>query len=125
MSVCDYDSNTINTEMMKTRMGTKLRVTYQNIHKHLRARDLNTKMHILDNECATIFKEYTTKVEEEFQLVPPHMHMRSTAERAIQIFNDHFIAGLFSVNKAVVMHIWCRMLPRAIITSNLLQPSRI
>ena len=53
------------------------------------------------------------------------MHRRNAAERAISVFKDHFIAGLASVNKDFPLHLWCRMLPHAELTLNLLRQSRI
>ena len=47
------------------------------------------------------------------------------AERAIQIFNNQFIAGIVSTHKDFTLHLWCRLLPQAIVTLNLLRPSRI
>ena len=62
---------------------------------------------------------------ENFQLVPPHLHRQNAAERAIQTFKNHFIAGIVSTHKDFPLHLWCRILPQAIVTLNLLRPSRI
>ena len=35
----------------------------------------------------------------KYQLVPPSNHRANNAERAIQTFKNHFIAGLCSVDK--------------------------
>ena len=56
---------------MKTQMGTRLKDTYQKVHRLSNARGLKPKIHILDNECATSFKEYMDGVGEAFQLAPP------------------------------------------------------
>ena len=62
---------------------------------------------------------------ENFQLVPPHLHRRNTAERAIQTFKNHFIAGIVSTHKDFPIHLWCRLLHQAIVTLNFLRPSII
>ena len=62
---------------------------------------------------------------ETFQLVPPHLHRRNAAERAIQTFKNHFISGMVSIHKYSPLHLWCRLLPQSIVTLNLLRPSRI
>ena len=62
---------------------------------------------------------------ETFQLVPPHLHQRNAAERAIKTFKNHFIAGMVSTHKDFPLYLWCRILPHAIVTLNLLRPSRI
>jgi hypothetical protein len=60
-----------------------------------------------------------------FQLVPPHVHRRNPAERAIGTFKDHFIAGLSTTDKRFPMHLWCQLIPQATITLNLLRASRL
>ena len=65
------------------------------------------------------------KVNEKFQLVPPHIHRRNSAERTIQTFKDHFIAGLASTNRDFPLHLWCRLLPHACLTIKLLRQSRL
>ena len=64
-------------------------------------------------------------VDEKYQLVPPHIHRRNAAERAIQTFKNHFIAGLSSVHKLFPMHLWCRLIPQSILSLNLLRGSRM
>ena len=65
------------------------------------------------------------KVNEKFQLVPPHIHQWNATKRAISTFKDHFIAGLASANKDFPLHLWCRLVPHAVITLNLMRQSRI
>ena len=106
----DYDSNTIHAEPMKTKTGTELMTTYQSIQTLLSERGLIPKLHILDNECPQVLKPFMNNVQETFQLVPPHIHRRNAAERAIQTFKDHFIAGIASCHKDFPLHLWCRVL---------------
>jgi len=61
----------------------------------------------------------------DFQLVPPHMHRRNAAERAIRTFKSHFIAGLCSTDPQFPLLLWDRLIPQAEITLNLLRGSRI
>jgi hypothetical protein len=63
--------------------------------------------------------------EVDFQLVPPGMHRQNAAERGIRTFQNHFIAGLCSVNKDFPLHLWDKLLPQAKITLNLLRASCI
>ena len=60
-----------------------------------------------------------------YQLVPPHDHRTNPAEKGIDTFKSHFIAGLSSLDPTFPLHLWCRLLPQAILTLNLLRPSRI
>jgi hypothetical protein len=53
------------------------------------------------------------------------MHRTNSAEKAIDIWKCHFIAGLSSVDPDFPMHLWCRLIEHATTTLNLLRPSRI
>ena len=57
--------------------------------------------------------------------MPPHIHRRNSAERAIQTFKNHFIASLASTDPNFPLSNWCRLLPQAELTLNLLRPSRL
>ena len=62
---------------------------------------------------------------ETFQIVPPHLHRRNAAERAIQTFKNHFIAGIVSTHKDFPLRLCCHLLHQSIVTLNLLQQPRI
>ena len=125
MVAYDYDSNTIHAEAMKSRTGGELKAAYKKIQTLLASRGLKPKVHFLDNECADTFKQLMTEAGEEYQRVPPHVHRKNAAERAIQTLKNHLIAGLSSTHNDFPLHLWCRMLPHALTTLNLLRSSRI
>ena len=125
MVAYDYDANTIHAKPMKNRSVPELLKGCTTIHNLLSERGLAPKIHYLDNECPKVLQQFMTEKEKRFQLVPPHLHRRNSAERAIQTFKNHFIARLASVNKKFPIHIWCRLLPHCLLTLNLLCPSRI
>ena len=60
-----------------------------------------------------------------YQLTPAGNHGRNAAERAIQTFKNHFVAGLCSVHPRFPLHQWDKLLPQAELTLNLLRPSRL
>jgi hypothetical protein len=72
-----------------------------------------------------MLQQFMTSESIDFQLVPPHVHRRNAAERAIRTFKNHFIAGLCSTDKDFPLHLWDRLLPQALISLNLLRGSRI
>ena len=55
-------------------------------------------IYILDNEISKEFKQALYKKDINYQLVPPYIHIANAAERAIQTFKDHFLAGLTLCN---------------------------
>ena len=125
MVAYDHDSNTIHAKPMKNCNGPDILKYYTTIHNLLSERGLAPKMHYLDNKCPKVLQKNMTEKDESFQLVPPHLHSRNSAERAIHTFKNHFIAGLASVNKHFPVHLWCRLLPHCLLALNLLRPSRI
>lgn len=77
----------------------------------------------MDNECPNVVKEYLTESKNiELMLVPPCMHRVNAAEKAIDIFKSHFITGLDTVDLNFPLYLWCRLLPLATTTLNLLRP---
>ena len=65
------------------------------------------------------------EVNENFHLVPPHIHLRNSEEQAIRTLKEHFISILSSSHKYFPFHIWYRLLPHVILTLNLLRQSRM
>ena len=125
MVAYDYNSNNILAEPIKSRTSLHIKNAYQTMSKLLCSRGLTPKTHVLENECSKVLKVYMEEENETFQLMPPHLHQRNATERAIQTFKNHFIAGMVSTHKDSPLHLWCRLLPQAIVTLNLLRPYRI
>ena len=121
----DYDSNAILVRPLRNRSANEIQRVFTSVHAYLVARGLRPRLHTLDNEASTILKNFLTAEHVEYQLVPPHIHRRNSAERAIQTFKNHFIAGLASTDPNFPLSNWCRLLPQAELTLNLLRPSRL
>ena len=62
--------------------------------------------------------------EVSYQLVPPHVHRVNAAERAIQMFKNHFKAILASIDPDFSLGLWDLLLPQAVLTLNILRSSR-
>ena len=101
-----------------------MKTAYNKLHNLLNNRGLKPSLHILDNECPNVINTFMREVNEKFQSVPPHIHHRNLAERAIRNFKEHFVARLASTHKDFPLHTWCRLLPHASITLNLLRKLR-
>jgi hypothetical protein len=82
-------------------------------------------LYILDNEASAEFKKSLKKYGVEYQLVPPHVHRRNAAERAIQTFKNHFLAFLATCDPDFPVSEWDRLLFQAELTLNLLRSSRV
>jgi hypothetical protein len=103
----EYDGNAILVEPMKSREDYEDVRAYIVLYKQLTDAGLHPKFQMMDNEASATVKEFLRKENIKYQLVPPHIHRRNTAERAIRTCKAHFIAGLSTVDPHFPMHLWC------------------
>ncbi|KAL7479932.1 hypothetical protein ACHAW6_007837 [Cyclotella cf. meneghiniana] len=80
---------------------------------------------VLNNEASSAITEYLRRIDIKWQFVPPNEHCINAAERAIQTFKNHFIAGLCSTDKQFPAQLWDKLLPQAQDSLNMLRASRI
>ncbi|KAG7342946.1 reverse transcriptase RNA-dependent DNA polymerase [Nitzschia inconspicua] len=110
---------------MKNRSQRSHTDAFRLAHQRLVRAGLKPRLQFLDNECSTLLKEFMHAEALDYQLVPPYLHRRNAAERAIRTFKNHFIAGLCSTDPAFPIHLWDRLLPHAELSLNLLRGSRL
>ena len=96
---------------------------YNKVYERLATAGCAPTMHILDNEASAAFQRAITSNNCKYQLVPPHVHRRNAAKRAIHTFKDHFLAILAGVAPTFPRNRWDLLLPQAELTLNLLCPS--
>jgi hypothetical protein len=125
MVLIKIDSNAILVKAMKNRSAGEMIQAYLILLNCLCNAGVTPKMHILDNKCSEEFETQICKNNMTFQLVPPHDHRRNIAEKAIQTFKGHFISILCGTDKDFPLHLWCRLLPQAEHTLNMLQNTRV
>ena len=93
--------------------------------KSLTTRGFKPNYWVLDNECAKIIKDLFHEMKIDYQLVAAGTHRCNIAERAIQTFKVHLIAGILGVDSNFPMHLWDTLLEQCDITLNMLRASRI
>jgi hypothetical protein len=123
--VYDHDSNTILQNALKNKTGAEIKRGWTSIHERLSRGGSQPKMYILDNEASADLKKGLKKYGLEYQLVPPHVHRRNAAERAIQTFKNHLLAFLATCDPEFPISEWDRLLFQAELTLNLLRSSRV
>jgi hypothetical protein len=121
----DYDSNSVLSAPMKNRGDKDMVRAFDLLIQSLIICGLKPHLQRLDNEASLALRNYLTKQGIDYQLAPPHIHRRNNAERAIQTFKNHFIAGLCSADPNFPLKLWDTRLPQATITLNLLRKSII
>ena len=121
----ELDSNVILVEAMRDRTSGEMIQAYQSLVDRLKKGGFRPKMHFPDNECSAAFKEKISENDMKYQLVPPNDHRRNVAEKAIQVFKDHFVSVLCGTDVKFPMGLWCRILRQAEHQLNLLRKSRV
>jgi hypothetical protein len=104
-----YDCNYVKAIPMRSRFSSEWVKAYDTVHQELTVKGFKQKLETLDNEVSTALKNFSTADVVEYQLVPPHCYLRNAAERAIQTFKGHFVAGLSSVDPTITLHLWDRL----------------
>jgi hypothetical protein len=107
----DYDSNSVLSAPMKNRGDKEMVLAFDFLIQSLIIRDLKPHLQRLDNEASLALRNYLTKQGINYQLAPPHIHLRNNAERAIQTFKNHFISGFCSVDPTFPLKLWEKLLP--------------
>ena len=120
----DYDSNAILVHPLKTRQATEITAAWTALHQRISQHGHEVKHFILDNEFSNELKQALKKNKISYQLVPPNVHRRNAAERAIKTFKAHFLAGLATCDPDFPITEWDRLLEQAEMTLNMLRTSR-
>jgi hypothetical protein len=119
-----FDCNYVNVVPMKSRYASEWVNAYDLIHQELTEKAFKPKLQTLDNEASAAFINFFTTNDVDYQLVPPHCHRRNAAEMVIHTFNEHFVAGMATVDPDLPLYLWDRLLPQAEMTLDLLRTSR-
>ena len=121
-----YNCNAIIARPMKNRYSKETIKVYKDIYRYLEIQGMKPRLHKLDNEVSEALKKFIIgEARYKLQITPPRIHRQNAAERAIRTFKDHFIAGLASTDPDCPISLWCRVLPHAKTTLNLMSESRI
>ncbi len=120
------DSNAILQAPFKSRSDRHRVEAYNSIMERLRARGHTVDLQILDNEISAEYKKAITETwKAQYQLVPPDVHRRNAAERAIRTFKAHFIAILAGVDPSFPKFLWDKLLEQTELTLNLLRQATL
>ena len=90
------DANAIAAIPIKNRNEASLLTAYSSLYDQLTSAGLTPTLQICDNECPATFKLKKNN-NVSLQLVPLYDHRTNPAEKAIDTFKSHFIAGLSSL----------------------------
>ena len=116
------DANAILVQPFQSKHDHHRIPAYNTIMTRIKAAGLRVTRHVLDNEASSAYRNaITTTWNCTYQLVPPDMHRRNAAERAIRTFKAHFLTILAGVDATFPANRWDLLLPQAELTVNLLR----
>ena len=93
--------------------------------EYLKKRNFKLVFNIIDNVATKSLKSYLEDEGIKMQLVEPHNHRSNAADRAIQTFKNHTIAGLCTCDEYFPSVLWCKLIKQAQDTLNMLRTSRV
>ena len=86
---------------------------YNSIMQQIKRHNHHVDFQIFDNEASAEYKKLMTeKWKVNYQLVPPHIHRRNAAERAIRTFKAHFLSVLAGVAVEFPRNLWDLLIPQ-------------
>ena len=75
------------------------------------------KLDVMDNECSWVI-QYIETHDKQIKFIPANKHKVNAAKQSIQTFNNHFIAGLATVDKNFPIQLWDELFVKAELTLN-------
>ena len=120
--ICVY-KNYIHAETMPDRTAPSYVAAYRSAFKFFRKLGHVFSIARLDNETSALleqFMEIEAKVNHEY--ISAGTHRANKAERAIQTWKNHYLAGIASADKDFPMNRWTDLNKQAEITVNVLRP---
>jgi hypothetical protein len=121
----DWTTNAILATPIKDAKTNTIVESFKKNIQYLTKRGFKPVFNIIDNVATTAVKEYLETEQIKMQLVEPHNHRVNAAERAIQTFKNHTIAGLSIVDEEFPSMLWSKIIHQAQDTLNMLRTSRV
>ncbi len=90
------ESNAILMQPFESKHASHRIVAYIDLYSQHVTQHITPDVHILDDETSKALLKDITDNGCKHQLVPPHVHQRYRAERAIRTFKDHFPAMILA-----------------------------
>jgi hypothetical protein len=120
-----YKTNTILATPIPGLNSNSFLKAFKKNFGYLEEKGYKPNLNVMDSQATTVIKAYLTPQQVSLQLVEPHNHHISAAERAIQTFKNHFIGALGTTNANFPIQLWDKLTPQVLDTMNLLRCSRL
>jgi len=123
--VYHYESNAILGLPISGFDDNTVFAAYKTQFEFLESKGYKIKLNVMVNQCTKQIKKFLTEKDCELMLVEPHNHRVNAAERAIQMFKDHFISTLAMTDSEFPLQLWNKLTSQVETTLNLMRASRI
>ena len=98
MLLYDYNRNAILSEPLKNNTTSELVRAQKQLTQYFLDRGLNPKALHIDNECTEALQRFPRANSIDLQLCPPNNHLTNQAEKAINAWKCHLLAGLSGID---------------------------
>ena len=120
------DTNAILIKPFQTREDRHRIPAYTRIMTRFKTRGHVIYHQVLNNEASKEYFRHVTDIwKATYQLVPPDVHCRYIAKRAIRTFKAHFLSILAGIPSSFPNYLWDKLLPQTDLSLNLLCQSTI
>jgi hypothetical protein len=120
----DYRSNAILVRALKDQTDVLLLAAFEDVYVYLTDRGFKPQLNVMDNQCSKTIQKFIESNQAKIQLVNPDDHRVNAAERAIQTWKNHWIAGLGTLDPNCPIQLWCQFIEQGQDTLNMLRTSR-
>ena len=93
---------------------------FEDVYGYFTARGFKPKLNVMDNQCNRTIQKFITFTDAKVQLVNPDDHRVNAAERAIQTWKNHWIAGMGTLDPNCPLQLWCQFIEQGQDILNLL-----
>jgi uncharacterized protein YgfB (UPF0149 family) len=83
---------------------------FEDIYTYLTDRGFKPKLNVMDNQCSRAVQTYIKSTGAGIQLVNPDDHRVNAAERAIQTWKNHWIAGMGTLDPNCPLQLWSQFI---------------
>ena len=123
--VYEYRSNAIIVKTLRDETDKSMVEAFQEVYEYLTEKGFKPKLNVMDNQCSRAVQKFIKSTGADIQLVNPDDHRVNAAERAIQTWKNHWIAGMRTLDPNCPMQLWCQFIEQGQDTLNMLRVSRV
>eukprot|EP00804_Cyclotella_cryptica_P000956 CCRYP_018387-RA/>CCRYP_018387-RA protein AED:0.42 eAED:0.42 QI:0/-1/0/1/-1/1/1/0/162 len=96
---------------------------FRDVYEYLTDKGFQPKLNVMDDQGSKAVENYIKSTKTTMQLVNLDDHRINAAERAIQTWKEHWLAGMGTSDSTCPIQLWCQFIEQGQDTLNLLRVS--